>query len=95
MKKMMITGLAMGLLAGTSAMAEFNVEEMQQVTGLAIADFARDNSGHVQHLTGWKTWKSGEGVKVKLYVAHDGMNMEFNFDCHKHGDGKLQCHIQE
>lgn len=94
MKKIMLIAMAFGLIGSASAMAEFTIEEMQHVTGLAINDYTRDNADHAQHLTGWKTWKSGEDVKVKLYISHDGMTMEENFHCHKHGDGKMQCHAQ-
>lgn len=94
MKKTFLAVAALALAAASPAMAAFNIQEMQQVEGLALADFAQENASHVGHLTGWKTWKSGEDVKVKIYVAHDGMNMEFNYHCHKHGDGKLQCHAQ-
>lgn len=90
---------ALSLLIASPALAEddhgkINVQEMQTLTGLAIGDFGVNEPGHVQHLTGWKTWRSGADVKVKIYVTHDGMNMEFNYHCHKHGDGKLQCHAQ-
>jgi hypothetical protein len=95
MKKILFGFGILALFAAQPVMAEFNVQEMQQVTGLALDDFARDNAEHVQHLTGWKIWKSGEGVKVKLYVDHDGMNMEHNYSCYKHEDSKLQCHVQE
>lgn len=84
----------LAMLSASNAFAEFNLQEMQEVEGLALNDFSRENGDHAQHLTGWKTWKSGEGVKVKIYITHDGMNMEQNYDCHKHGDGKLQCHAQ-
>ena len=94
MKKIMLCVLTLSSLASVSAKAEFSLQELQLVNGLAISEYARENSQHAQHITGWKTWKSGEGAKVKLYVAHDGMNMEHNYDCQKHGDGKLQCHAQ-
>lgn len=87
--------MIIGILSSTSAMATFDIQKMQQVEALAVADFAKENSSHVEHLTGWKTWKSGDDVKVKIYVDHDGMNMEYNYNCHEHGDGKLQCHVLE
>lgn len=88
------------LLSGSNAAladadhGSITVKEMQTLTGIAIDDFSAENAGHVQHLTGWKTWRSNADVKVKIYVTHDGMNMEYNYHCHKHGDGKLQCHPQ-
>lgn len=99
MKNFLLTGLAFGLFASAPAMAEgehgtITLQEMQQLNGMAIDEFSKENASHVQHLTGWKTWRSGADIKVKLYVSHDGMNMEFNYDCHKHGNGKLQCHAQ-
>lgn len=92
MKKILFVSFA--FLASQSALAEFSVPEMHEVTGLALTDFGRENAEHIQHLTGWKIWKSGEDVKVKLYVDHGGMTMEHNYTCHKHGDAK-QCHAQE
>jgi hypothetical protein len=91
---------ALSLLANAPAFAagehgNISIQEMQQLTGMAISEFSAENAGHVQHLTGWKTWRSGSDIKVKLYVTHDGMNMEFNYNCHKHGNGVLQCHVQQ
>ena len=80
-------------LSGTSAMASFTVNEMHTATGAAVADFMKTNPAHSEHFFGYKTWKSGDDVKVKVYVAHDGMNMEFNYVCHKHG-AKVECHFQ-
>lgn len=85
----------LGLLSGTTAFANFTVNEMQQMTTLSIEEFVRENPDHSAHLTGWKVWKSGTVVKVKIYADHGGMNMEFNYGCHKHGDGQLQCHVTE
>lgn len=99
MKNILLAGLAIGIITSVAAKAEgehgsISLQEMQQLTGMAIDEFSAENAGHIQHLTGWKTWRSGADIKVKLYVTHDGMNMEFNFDCHKHGNGKLQCHAK-
>jgi hypothetical protein len=96
MKNILIAIAGIALFSGAPAMADddhgaISVAEMQTLTGLAIDDFSKENE-HAQHLTGWKTWRSGDAVKVKIYVTHDGMNMEVDYQCHKHGDGKLQCH---
>ncbi len=93
--KKFILGTALSLFVAAPAFADFSIDEMKTLAGLAVDEFARENADHAQHLSGWKIWKSGEGAKVKIYVNHGGMNMEFNFDCHKHGDGRLQCHAQE
>lgn len=93
--KSFITVLALGMFMTVSAKANFTVAEMQQMTTLAIEEFVKENSDHASHLTGWKVWKSGTVVKVKIYADHGGMNMEFNYGCHKHGDGLLQCHVME
>ena len=81
------------VLAGGSAMAAFSVTEMHTATASAVADFMKNNPAHVAHFTGYKTWKSGDDVKVKVYVAHDGMSMDFNYVCHKHGSN-IECHAQ-
>ncbi len=99
MKKFAFGIAALALLAGVPAIADedhgnITIQEMQQLTGMAIDEFSKENVDHVQHLSGWKTWRSAADIKVKLYVAHDGMNMEFNYNCHKHGNGKLQCHAE-
>lgn len=99
MKKLSFALAAIALFAANAARADedhgtISIQEMQQLTGFAIDDFSKENADHVQHLSGWKTWRSGADIKVKLYVAHDGMNMEFNYNCHKHGNGKLQCHAE-
>ena len=61
---------------------------------LAVNDFMQNNAGHAAHFTGYKTWKSGDDVKVKVYVSHDGMNMGFNYTCHKHG-ATIECHAHQ
>lgn len=81
------------LLAPTAAWAAFTPAELLEATKIAVDDFSTANPDHVEHFTGYKAWKSGEDAKVKIYVAHDGMNMEFNFTCHKHDDG-TECHAQ-
>lgn len=80
-------------LMSSSAMAAFSVSEMHTASALAVADFAKVNPAHAPHFTGYKTWKSGDDVKVKVYAAHNGMNMEFNYVCHQHG-ASIECHYQ-
>ena len=78
---------------GTLAMAAFSNTEVHNASAIAVADFSRANPTHAEHFTGYKVWKSGEDVKVKVYVAHDGMTMEFNYVCHKH-EAAVECHFQ-
>lgn len=87
-----IFGLSL-LTVGTSAMAAFSIDELQSAAATALDDFKQNNPSHVQHFTGYKAWNSGEDSKVKVYVAHDGMNMEFNYLCMKH-DASIACHAQ-
>lgn len=87
-----ILGLSL-LTVGTSAMAAFSIDELQLAAATALDDFKQSNPDHVQHFTGYKAWNSGEDSKVKVYVAHDGMNMEFNYLCMKH-DASIACHAQ-
>jgi hypothetical protein len=80
-------------LASPLAKAEFTVDELQLASKLAVADFAVKNVQHANHLVGYKIWKSGAESKVKVYVTHNGANLEFNYLCHKH-DNDLECHAQ-
>lgn len=75
------------------AFADFSISELVDVTKLALNDFQLNQKEHVPHFVGYKSWKSGEDSKVKIYVTHDGMNMEFNYLCHKH-DASMECHAQ-
>ena len=77
----------------TAAMADFSPEQMLEVTKLAIDDFKVAQREHVPHFYGYKAWKSADDVKVKIYVLHDGMTMDFNYLCHEHETG-LECHAQ-
>ncbi len=71
----------------------FSFDDLAAVSKLAYEDFAKKNADHVEHLVGYKSWKSGDEARVKIYVKHDGMNMEFNYNCHRH-DNSLECHAQ-
>lgn len=82
-------------LVSASSMAAFNIEELQQAEGIAVADFAKENAAHLEHLTGWKTWKSDDGAKVKIYINHGGMNMEYNYACQKQADSSIACQVLE
>lgn len=74
-----------------TAQAAISFDELQLVTKLAYADFVRDNPTHAAHFLGFKTWISADDGKVKIYVNHNGTNMEFNYTCHNH-DGEYECH---
>ncbi len=84
--------VAFGLFVN-QAFGAFNIEELQAVTKLALEDFKKTQVEHTPHFFGYKSWKSGEDAKVKIYVNHDGMKMEFDYVCHKHAD-KMECHGQ-
>ncbi len=75
------------------AWAAFSIDELHAATKIAVDNFRRANTGHVEHFMGYKSWKSGEDSKVKIYVNHEGMTMEFNYLCHKH-DAAIECHDQ-
>lgn len=79
--------------AGGTAQAAFSIAELHHATQLSTEAFEVANRAHVEHFAGFKSWKSGEDSKVKIYVTHDGMNMEFNYLCHKH-DEEIECHAQ-
>lgn len=84
----------LGLMANSQfALAAFTIDELQGATKIALENFKKENVGHVEHFTGYKSWLSGDDSKVKVYVNHDGMTMEFNYLCHKH-DASTECHNQ-
>lgn len=78
---------------GSSAFAEFSIDELIDVTKVAMTKFSTDHPDHVAHFVGYKSWKSGDDAKVKVYINHSGMSMEYNYICHKHDTG-LECHDQ-
>lgn len=87
-----ILGLSL-LTVSASAAAAFSIDELQSAAAAALDDFKQNNSSHIPHFTGYKAWNSGDDAKVKVYVSHDGMNMEFNYLCMKHG-AAVACHAQ-
>ena len=64
----------------------FTPADLIEATQTSVATFSEANPDHVEHFTGFKSWKSGTDAKVKVYVLHDGMSMDYNFSCAKHGE---------
>ncbi len=94
--KTLIAGLLASsilLLPGVASAEPFTPAELLEVTELAVNNFMTDHAEHAEGFTGYKAWKSAESAKVKIYVTHDGSNMEFNYLCERHEDG-LDCHAQ-
>jgi hypothetical protein len=81
-------------LGAQAAFGAFSIADLNAATKLATDNFQTAQPDHVAHFTGYKAWLSGEEAKVKIYVSHDGMNMEFNYNCHHHEDNELECHAQ-
>lgn len=79
-------------LAATSANAQgaFTLDELHAASKAATATFSDDNPSHVEHVTGYKTWKSGADAKVKIYVSHGSMTMEHDYVCRK-TDAAVEC----
>jgi FlaG/FlaF family flagellin (archaellin) len=77
----------------TSAFGAFSNAELHVAAQAANAVFSETQGAHVDHLVGYKVWKSGEDARVKIYINHGGTNMEFMYDCHKHDD-EIECHAQ-
>ena len=75
------------------ATAAFSPAELVDATELAISMFETDQAAHEEGFVGYKAWKSGEDARVKIYVSHDGVNMEFDYLCEMHPEG-LDCHEQ-
>lgn len=91
MKTSTIFAIAIAATVSTPTFAAFTTDQVIEATKLAVADF--NLSAHAQHFVGFKSWKSGEEAKVKIYFKHDGMNMESDYTCHDH-DGDIECHGQ-
>ena len=89
--KKSIVGLVGSIFVTTQAFGAFTPTQLISASQIAIADFEVANPDHAVHFTGFKSWKTGEDAKVKIYVDHDGHAMEFNYLCHKH-DNELECH---
>ncbi len=87
---LLVLALPLTLLA-TTARANFSVDEVVQGTQEGLKLFK--TTEHAEHFVGFKAWKSGEEMKLKVYANHDGAPVEVNYMCHKHDDG-LECHAQ-
>lgn len=88
-----ITLALLGVLLTPGAFAAFSMDELVDATKIALKEFQTKEPGHVAHFSGYKSWLSGEDAKVKVYVNHEGMSMEYDFVCHKHP--AIECHVQE
>lgn len=88
--KLFSTLALIALAAGTAQAAEFSPAELLTATQSAVKLFSDANPAHVSHLTGFKTWKSGADAKVKVYMTHDGMAMEYNYLCQA-ASGQIRC----
>jgi hypothetical protein len=94
MKKISATISLVSLIAVSTAFAidtnEFIPSELLEATNVALKNLTEIKPEHVEHITGFKTWKSGTDAKVKIYVAHDNMTMDYNYLCGKQ-ENKIQC----
>ena len=82
------------LFSGKSTAEEaVGFDMIQAQTKLAYADFLVAQPLHAPHFFGFKSWLSGDDTRVKIYVLHNGMNMEFSYTCHVHEEGP-ECHRQ-
>lgn len=83
--------LALTIFAASAAnAAEFSPAELLTATQTSLKLFSDANPAHVVHITGFKTWKSGADAKVKVYMTHDGMAMEYSYQCQSAG-GQVHC----
>jgi hypothetical protein len=81
MKRILSTAIAISFFGLAAFASEFSPEDLLSATQVALKTFSAENPDHVAHVSGFKTWKSGADSKVKIYVAHDGMTMEYNYLC--------------
>ena len=86
-----VFGLAVAMASSVMFADGFNIDQIQEVSKIAIAKFKTDHADMIDHATGYKTWKSGVDGKVKIYINHDGMAMEYNYLCHQH-ETAIECH---
>lgn len=77
----------------TQTWAAATIDELHIATKAACDEFQRTHADHVSHFTGYKSWISGDDLKVKVYVNHDGMNMDYSYVCQKH-DSAIHCFEQ-
>lgn len=84
----LILGLA--LFSSMAFGAALTNDQLLEATKLAMADYTAANPTHVDHVTGFKSWKSGTDGKVRIYVTHGGHKMETDYTCMDHGSG-LEC----
>ena len=56
-------------------------DELLTITKQSFEDYAKANPEHAKHLSGFKTWISGEDGKVKIYIKHGTMLMEADYLC--------------
>jgi len=82
--KSALIGLGVFFLS-SAAFADFNSVELLEATKITVEEFELSNA-HAAHFVGYKAWKSGADAKVKIYVDHDGMEMEFDYLCIKYDD---------
>lgn len=93
MRKLVHSGILVSLLFAGQAFGAFSIADLQVATKAATDAFSVANPDHVEHFSGFKSWLAGDDAKVKIYVNHDGMAMEYSFLCHKHEEG-VECHAQ-
>ena len=95
MKKILASAAVLASVSSFAATGFAGVDfaGLQTLSKVAFTDFSIANADHVQHFTGFKSWQSGDDGRVKIYVNHDGMAMEFNYLCHFHDEGP-ECHLQ-
>jgi predicted transcriptional regulator len=84
--------IAAGLMLPATAFADgLTTDQLVDATKIAIENFNLERPALTNGITGFKTWKSGQDGKVKIYVTSGGQNSEFTYTCHGH-DGIFECH---
>lgn len=91
MSQLMAIVVSAGLMS-SSAFGAFSVEQLHESARVSVADFKGRNPEHFPHLLGYKVWKADDGGRVKIYVDHGGMQMEFDYACQ--GGTQITCSAQ-
>ncbi len=85
-----LSAVAVFSVTAMAAPVGFSAAELMQATQVSLKLFTDTTPDHVVHISGFKSWKSANDAKVKIYMTHDGMTMESNFHCTLN-NGQVRC----
>ena len=86
--------ISLWLVLGPTAMASFSPTRLVDASRSALETFTKAFPGHVEAITGLKTWRSEEAAKVTLYMDHGGSTMEVTYLC-RENTTTIDCKVEE